>query len=188
VAAAVPADAIWIGWSLGGLVALAAALGGARMRKLVLVGATPRFVQGPGWPYGIAPEVLDEFATELEIDYRATVQRFLALQARGSDRAREELRTLREKVFARGEPTHAALAGGLEILRNTDLRHTLNHIALPVLLLHGDKDRLVPLEAVDATAVALPDARVTLVAGAGHAPFLSHPAEFQGLLKNFIGE
>lgn len=188
VAARVPAGAAWAGWSLGGLVALAAVQAGVMMSRLVLVGSTPRFVQGPDWPHAMAGEVLAGFAEELAADWRATVLRFLALQARGSERAREELRALRESVFAHGEPAVAALHGGLDVLRDTDLRGGLGQIPLPTLIVHGSRDVLVPVQAAVATADALPDARLALIEGAGHAPFLSHPEHFERELLSFLHE
>lgn len=188
VAARVPADAAWVGWSLGGLVALAAARAGVPIRKLALVGATPCFVQAADWPQAMAPEVLAAFAAELTADWRATVLRFLALQVRGSARARDELRVLRDTVFARGEPSVAALRGGLDVLRDTDLRGVLDHITLPTLIIHGTRDVLVPTRAATHTAEALPRARLALVEGAGHAPFFSHPDEFERMLMAFLHE
>ncbi|MGE0080714.1 MAG: pimeloyl-ACP methyl ester esterase BioH [Thiohalomonadaceae bacterium] len=186
VAARVPAGAVWAGWSLGGLVVLAAAHMGASVSRLVLVGATPRFVQAPDWPHAMAGEVLAGFAAELAADWRATVLRFLALQARGSERAREELRALRETVFARGEPATAALSGGLDVLRDTDLRAALGHVTLPALVIHGSRDVLVPVQAAVETTAALHRARLALIEGAGHAPFLSHPDAFERELLAFL--
>lgn len=188
VASQVPADAHWVGWSLGGMVALQAAASGVRIGKLVLIGASPRFVQGENWPHAIPVEVLENFAEELGNDYRATLMRFLALQARGSERAREELRRLRDEVFAHGEPKAAALAGGLEILRRADLRHTLEDINQPTTLIQGQRDTLVPLGAAMETVQKLPMGNLHIITGAGHAPFISHPDEFIAALTRALYE
>ncbi len=122
----VPADAAWLGWSLGGLVALELARQQpGRARALVLVATTPRFLAGPDWEHGLQPEILDTFTQGLAGDYRATVQNFLALQTRGDERAREALRLLRSQLASHGEPDPRALRTGLEILRNTDARFKL---------------------------------------------------------------
>lgn len=185
VRAATPGDAVWVGWSLGGLVATAAAAASSPA-GLVLVGATPRFVQDVDWPDAVAPEVLENFAAQLESDYRSTLLRFLALQAKGSERAREEMRVLREQVFARGEPRPSALAAGLRLLRESDLRARLKAITAPALLIHGERDTLAPLAGARRTAQALPAARLESVAGAGHAPFISHPDTFAHRLSGFV--
>ncbi|MEK6771183.1 MAG: alpha/beta fold hydrolase [Pseudomonadota bacterium] len=87
-----------------------------------------------------------------------------------------------------GEPATAALAGGLEWLRHNDLRPLLGAIRQDTLLIQGDRDRLVPTPATAAMAAMMPNARTCLVAGAGHAPFLSHPDLFLSRLETFLAE
>ncbi|MDT8386631.1 MAG: alpha/beta fold hydrolase, partial [Thiogranum sp.] len=79
-----PARAAWIGWSLGGLVALAAA-GAApeRFRALVLLASTPRFVTCAGWQTAVDAQVFDQFAGQLDASVERTLSRFMALQVRG---------------------------------------------------------------------------------------------------------
>ena len=73
--------ATWIGWSLGAFVALTAARNHPQaVSRLVLVGATPKFVQAPDWPCAMPPATLAQFARDLEGDYHATLVRFLSLQ------------------------------------------------------------------------------------------------------------
>ena len=187
VADQVAAPAMWIGWSLGGMVALSvAARHGARVHKLVLVGATPRFVQEPDWPHAMKPEVLAQFALELGADFRATLQRFLSLQVGVDAAGRALLRTLRSEMFRHGEPAATALAAGLAILRDADLRPLLPRITCPVQIIHGARDRLTPLAAAEYLATHLPHACLARVAHAGHAPFLSHPQAFRELLLDFL--
>jgi len=173
------APAIWLGWSLGGLIALNAALCHPhKVARLVLVGATPKFVQAPDWPYAMPTEVFADFARSLTQDYRATLLRFLSLQAGGNESARALLKQLRAEMFAHGEPQPEALAAGLAILEQTDLRARLAEIQMPALVVHGSHDRLAPPAAGEYLAAQLPNARLLRVEGAGHAPFLSHVALF----------
>jgi len=188
IAQAVPANAHWLGWSLGGRIALAAARDGAPIEKLILVGANPCFTQKPNWPHAMPAQELEQFATSLRDNYKTTLQRFLALQSRGSERAREELRSLREALFAHGEPAPEALAGGLAILRGADLRPALADIRQPTLVLHGERDTLAPLAAAEYTAAQLPHGRLEVIKGAGHAPFISHPETFVSAVERFLHE
>ncbi|MGH8321677.1 MAG: pimeloyl-ACP methyl ester esterase BioH [Gammaproteobacteria bacterium] len=182
-----PEHAIWLGWSLGGLVSLRAALDfPGQLRALVLVSTTPRFVTADDWPCAMPLAQLQQFIAGLEQDYRKTVQRFLALQVRGDASARDTLRQLREAVFARGEPHPSGLAQGLKLLRDNDLRMELSHIAVPALVMVGDHDRLTPPQAGAALAAAIPGAKLLQFPGAAHAPFLSHPAEFIEALTGFM--
>jgi pimeloyl-[acyl-carrier protein] methyl ester esterase len=179
VAALCPGPAIWLGWSLGGLVALnAALLQPSKVAQLVLVGATPKFVQAPDWPHAMPVETFAEFAQGLARDYRATLLRFLSLQAGNSDSARALLKTLRTEMFIHGDPQPEALAAGLAILEQTDLRANLEKIRVPALVVHGSHDRLAPPAAGAYLAAQLPHAHYHCLEGAGHAPFLSHAAQF----------
>lgn len=184
---AVPARAAWVGWSLGGLAAQYIAITvPERVARLALVGSTPCFVQRPDWPHGVAPPVLRRFAEDLRRDYRATLNRFIALEVHGSEHAAAQLRQLKAMLFRHGEPDTAALESGLAILENADLRADVSRIACPVLLLMGQRDQLAPAEAGATLQQRLPDARLHVFPRAGHAPFFSHLPEFLAELGAFL--
>ena len=184
---AVPTGAVVLGWSLGGMVALELARRQAqRVRALVLIATTPRFVASEDWEHGTRSEVLDGFARGLADDYRVTVRNFLALQTLGDEHATQALRTLRQQLASHGEPDARALAAGLDILRAVDLRDALPRVACPALVIAGEHDRLTPPTAGRELAARLPSARFQCIARAGHAPFLSHPAEVLRELLPFL--
>lgn len=179
----------WLGWSLGGLVALSAALAAPeRVPALALIATSPRFVVAPDWPHGVEHAVFVEFARELAGDWRGTLERFLALEVHGSDRARAELRELKQHLYDHGEPAAGALAAGLEILDRTDLRAQLPKLSMPALWLAGARDRLVPAAALEAAAVAMPQARCVRITGGGHAPFIGHRERVLAALVPWLAE
>ncbi|MCD9097694.1 pimeloyl-ACP methyl ester esterase BioH [Luteimonas fraxinea] len=177
----------WLGWSLGGLIALqAAALHPDRVPALVMLCASPRFVRGTDWTHGMSPEIFRDFAKGLRSDYRGTLDRFIALEAFGSDDARSELRALRAEVFARGEPAAHVLADGLGLLEKSDLRAHLPALVVPSLWMSGRRDRLVDPRAMDAAAALANGAVAHTVAHAGHAPFLTHADAVAARLLEFL--
>jgi pimeloyl-[acyl-carrier protein] methyl ester esterase len=187
IAPVLPPAAVVLGWSLGGQVALQLARQAPeRVAALVLVSSTPRFVSGDGWTQGVAPAVLAHFAKHLGGDYRQTVHDFLELQVRGSRDAAAALAALQAALFAQGEAAPAVLARSLEVLRHSDLRDALGPIAQPALVIGGQYDRVTPPGAARALAAALPHARHHEFARCGHAPFLTHEAEFAALLREFV--
>jgi pimeloyl-[acyl-carrier protein] methyl ester esterase len=186
IAAAIP-RAIWLGWSLGGLVAMRAALDlPAHVRALVPIASSPRFVIGDDWPFGIAPSVLAEFGAGLARDYRATIERFLALEAMGSDHARAELRELRTHASERGEPAVSALESGMQVLDNADLRDEIARLARPSLWIAGRRDRLVDPAAMQWSAERCNGRFVAC--DSGHAPFLAHAAALADALAAWAAE
>lgn len=175
---AAPQNAIWLGWSLGGLVASQIALSQPeRVRALVTVASSPCFSAQEAWP-GIKPDVLASFQQQLSEDFQRTVERFLALQTMGTETARQDARTLKQTVLSLPMPDVEVLNGGLEILKTVDLREPLTALAMPHLRIYGYLDGLVPRKVVPLLDALWPDSESQVIAKAAHAPFISHPVEF----------
>ena len=184
IAAQVP-RAIWAGWSFGGLVSLQAALEQPqRVRGIVEIAASPKFVASPDWAHGVAAEIFIEFGAGLLADYRQTIERFLALETLGSAHGHDELRALKAHVFERGDPALPVLEQGLDGLQSTDLRARLRTLSVPNLWIAGRRDRLVPAAAMRWASQHSPRGEYIEIAS-GHAPFLSHAAEVSTAIAGF---
>ena len=171
---AVTPPAIWLGWSMGGLIALNAARTCAdKVRALVMLCVSPCLVRKPGWPHAVSGEIFDQFASDLDQGFHATLERFLALEALASGPAREETRNLRAQIFSHGEPDAGALKQGLDLLKQTDLRAEVSMVEQPTAWLAGARDRLVPWRAMQWAADQC-DGDFRRIAQAGHAPFIGH--------------
>ena len=180
-----PDKAIWLGWSLGGLVASQIALTHPeRVQALVTVASSPCFSARDEWP-GIKPDVLAGFQQQLSDDFQRTVERFLALQTMGTETARQDARALKKTVLALPMPEVDVLNGGtvtMEILKTVDLRQPLQNVPMPFLRLYGYLDGLVPRKVVPMLDKLWPHSESYIFAKAAHAPFISHPVEFCHLL------
>lgn len=184
IAVDMPDGTTLLGWSLGGLVAMRiAAAWPEKVASLVLVGATPCFVNREDWPHGVEDAVFAQFANNLAQDYAGTIRRFLSLQAQGSDVVKTVLAELRKKLLALPQPDMAVLESGLSMLRSTDLRREMAALSVPVKLIHGAGDKLAPIGAARWLSGAIPNAKLHEVEGAGHAPFLSHAKEVAGVIQ-----
>ena len=186
LAARYPGAHAWLGWSLGGLIALTlAARHPESISRLILIGATPRFVRADDWPHGTEPAVFQAFAKQLAVDHEAALRRFLTLQAGAG--ARSEVRALMADLEGGGVPQPQALAEGLAVLQESDCRPLLRAVRAPTLLLHGIDDTIVSIEAARATAALMPDARLCAI-GRGHAPFLNALPQSAALIRDFLDE
>ncbi|HEU4708999.1 MAG TPA: pimeloyl-ACP methyl ester esterase BioH [Methylophilaceae bacterium] len=182
-----PEHADICGWSFGTHVAMRAAmLQPDKVRRMVLVAGTPRFVNQDDWQTGIDGEVYRRFADSVSQDYQNTLVRFFSLQCMGADDARSTIKQLRTSFAERPVPTMSTLHKALHILLETDMRDQVPALKKPVLLIHGDRDRLVPVQAGHWMAQHLPFGRLRVIAGAGHAPFLSHQNQFVEALVQFL--
>lgn len=176
--------AVWLGWSMGGLVALAAALDLAdRVRAVVPVCSTPRFVRAEDWPQGNDVAMVRKLAADLDADYKATVDRFIALEALGSADPKTETRKLKDEAYARGEPDPRVLMEGLRLLEATDLRPRLGELRQPSLWIAGRRDRIVHPEAMRWSADAA-HGRFEEI-NAGHAPFIGHADDLARVITSF---
>jgi pimeloyl-[acyl-carrier protein] methyl ester esterase len=187
VAQVIPGVSDVLGWSLGGLVAQRIALNQPdRIRRLVLVGSTPCFVNKAGWDAGINPANFESFAQAVNSDYKATIMQFLTLQCMKADDARSTLKQLRASFDTRPTPTQTTLQRALHILLDTDLREEIASIRKPTLLIHGDRDTLAPVQAAHWMMQQLPHGFLRVMSGSAHAPFLSHSEQFIAALNQFL--
>jgi pimeloyl-ACP methyl ester carboxylesterase len=69
---------------------------------------------------------------------------------------------------------------------NEDLTPLLPRIGQPTLMLWGERDLVTPLDDARRMLAALPNARLSVLAGAGHVPFHEQPEAFAAQLKAFL--
>lgn len=183
IAARAPPKCLVAGWSLGAQVALAwARARPEQIERLVLVSATPCFVQRHDWLAAMPALVFDEFSDSVRADPEAALRRFVSLQAQGDNDATRVARALRGALASDA----LALEGGLRILRESDMRGTLETIGTRTLVVHGERDRLAPAEAAQYLAGALPHASLARVRGAAHAPFVTDPRGVAQRMLEFL--
>ena len=185
--ATLPHNSTLVGWSLGGQLALRAAmLAPERVARLVLIATTPRLLRAADWPHGVDAALLALMRARVHEDSQAMVDEFLELQLRGCRNAVPLLHALRTTLPMHGAALAPALHSGLEVLTYTDLRPLLSQVNQPTLVVGGQYDRITHPRAAAALAHGLSNARYHEFARCAHAPFLSHADEFIVLLREFI--
>ncbi|CUS47604.1 MAG: pimeloyl-[acyl-carrier protein] methyl ester esterase BioH [Idiomarinaceae bacterium HL-53] len=171
-----------MGWSMGGLVATALVEKKPdRYAQLVWVASSPCFLRHENWK-GIEPKVLAAFQQQLAQDFRATTERFLAVQAMGSPNARKDIMALKEILQQSRAPHPEALAAGLRWLAKVDLRQTFSHLSLPTTRIYGKRDSLVPW--AQSAQITKPHDDVVLFEDSAHTPFLNEQEKFVALLRS----
>jgi pimeloyl-[acyl-carrier protein] methyl ester esterase len=192
--------AIYLGWSLGGLVATEMALTyPEKVLGLITVASSPRFIEQRSaeavdekianrlvWP-GIKPHVLDIFHQQLQIDAEKTISGFLKLQAMGSPHVRQDIKQISELVFQHDMANKSTLDKSLKLLETSDFRSKLIEINQPFLRLYGSADSLVPKSVIGQIAMlAENNSEQHTFERASHAPFISHLDDFTHVLTDWL--
>ena len=178
--------AVWIGWSLGGLVTLAAALRQPqKVHKAILVAATPCFSKQADWEFGVSAAAQQAFADGLESDFEETLNQF-CLQCFGAAWVAESLRRLGRSAVLDNVPAKHVMYTGLHLLYSNNLLADLNTCKVPMMFLGGTRDRTIRAESFEQAAAMLPAASSRLIRAAGHAPFISHQDQFLDIIHGYL--
>jgi pimeloyl-[acyl-carrier protein] methyl ester esterase len=180
-------DAVLGGWSMGALAALAAMpLLRERLAGLVLLGGTARFTETEGYPHGLPDRELWGMSARLRRDYSGTLERFVRGMFADGELSPEAVDRIVHRLLAGAPPRESALSG-LQVLAAADLRPVLETLDRPALILHGEEDRVCPPAGAAYLAAQLHRARLVMVSGVGHAPFLSRPELVLREVVTFLG-
>ncbi len=178
----------WLGWSLGATIVLdIAARYPERVSALVLLAGSPSFTQTEQWP-GMDVRLLDDFAGHLDKNCQATLLSFLSLQVNGMPDQKALLKMLKTTVFECAAPDQATLQGGLNILKQADMRSVLSGLNIPVSVILGGLDTLVPVAVGQKMQQLLHSLELNIIDRAGHVPFLSHSRETLAIISRFMEE
>lgn len=170
-----PEQALWVGWSLGGLLAMQAALlESARVQGLQLISCTPKFTSSADWLNGVDLTIFKRFCDELANDYQKALTKFLLLQAGSNKGARDLAQTAHASICQLPAPDVKTLGDGIECLAKHDLRKQLANVSVPTQVVSGRLDRVTNPQSSRFLASELRTEHVEL--HCGHAPFITHQA------------
>jgi pimeloyl-ACP methyl ester carboxylesterase len=161
--------------SAGASTALAAALKYPnRITGLVIV---------DGMYFRETPPEKDLFLSGLRKAYPATLDRFV-------ETCVPELDSDHIKRWGRQIIDRASQAAAIALYLSAgeiDLRNELSRISQSTLILHGEADGIVPVEEARRLAEILPNAKLSVLPGAGHVPTMTRPLEVAREIMNFFG-
>lgn len=183
-----PERAIWIGWSLGGQLAmLAADLFPARVIGVATLCSSPCFVAKPDWPGGMIPGLFDQFLQGLRADPFHQWQRFVRLQVHGDRYERESLRSLAGLLKSGPEFDTRTLISTLEWLAQMDQRSLWRQKNLPRLHLWGDRDPVCVWHGEHSHSL-LEHAQTSLIPEMAHWPGDAHASVVAPFLAEWLAK
>lgn len=87
-----------------------------------------------------------------------------------------------------GEPARVAAFVAVAPVCLMQYRDRLPRIAVPVLAVWGEKDRLIPQEQADMLVQSVKRGQKVVITGGSHAPYTSDPETFHKVLLTFLAE
>jgi non-heme chloroperoxidase len=185
-------DVVLVGFSMGTgeVTRYLGTYGSERVRKAALLGTVPPFLlKTDDNPEGVDKQVFDDIKSAIVTDryayFKDFLDNFYNVDKLAPDRITEQAWQASFNVAADSSPyaTFACVDTWL-----TDFRADLPKIDVPVLVIHGTEDRILPFEATAARLLELID-DITLVPveGGPHNIAWTHPDEVNGPLLEFIG-
>lgn len=182
---ALPEKSILMGWSLGGMLAVAlAARVPHKVSRVITLAANVKFVASDDYPAAMAKTVNQTFNESFSADAKKTMHLFNGLLAQGDTNERGLLKSLR-KVQS-DTNTNSNWQNALQILATLDNRLNFSRLTQPGLHLLAEKDALVPVSAASALTELNSLQTINVIAGAAHALHWSQPSKVIQSIKHFL--
>jgi pimeloyl-ACP methyl ester carboxylesterase len=184
-------DVTLAGFSMGGgeVARYLGRYGSSRVRNAMLIGAVPPFLlKTADNPDGVDGKVFDDMLAAVRSDrigfFTDFFQMFFNWQP-GSGTPSDDYVAYAKSIAWPASPLGTQQC--IVAFGTTDFRADLATITIPTLVIHGDKDQIVPLEVSGRRAAQMiPGARLEVIEGAPHGLNATHGAQLNTLMLDFL--
>jgi non-heme chloroperoxidase len=184
-------DVTLVGFSMGGgeVIRYLGKYGSSRVSKAVLISSVvPLLLKTEDHEEGVPPEIFDGIIANIHKDRPAFLTEFgkeFFSEGVLNKPVSMEIQNWMHQLAMVASPK--ATADCVRSFSETDFRTDLSTVTIPVMIIHGDDDKTVPIKATsEITSSLLPNAAYYRFEGAPHGLFITHKNELNQLLLNFI--
>lgn len=176
-------DVIFFGHSVGGMTGiLAANEEPGWFSRMVLLNASPRYVNSPDYVGGFDAETLESLFDQMGSNYYAWVSGFAPVAMQNA--SRPHLALAFAKTLSAMRPD-VALATA-RVIFYSDHRTDITRLKQPTLLIQGRQDVAVPPEVSHFLHQHIPDSSLAFIDSEGHFPHISDAAEVIRTIRPFL--
>jgi sigma-B regulation protein RsbQ len=175
--------AIFVGHSVSAIMGiLAAAEDPGRFERLVLVGPSPRYINGDDYVGGFTRGDIDGLLESLDSNYLGWSAAMAPVIMGNGDRP--ELGEELTNSFCRTDPEIQRRFARVTFL--SDNRADLRRVDVPALVLQCSEDVIAPRSVGEYVAREMPNATLIVMRATGHCPNLSAPEETIAAIEAFL--
>ena len=184
-------DVTLVGFSMGGgeVVRYLGKYGSSRVSKAVLISSVvPLLSKTEDHEEGVPTEVFDGMIAGLQNDRPAFLagfgKQFFSVNEQNNS-VSQEIQNWMHQLAIVASPR--ATTECVRSFSETNFRIDLSVITIPIMIIHGDDDKIVPINTTsEVTSSLLPNSEYHIIEGASHGVFFTHKDEVNKLLLNFL--
>jgi sigma-B regulation protein RsbQ len=175
--------ASYVGHSMGGMIGLlAGAVQPTLFRKMVFVGASPRYLNDVGYVGGFEQADIDALYASMSANYHAWASGFAGLAMANPERP--ELAQEFAATLTTVRPDIAVAVA--RTIFQSDHRQDLPRLKVPTLIVQSTEDIAVPMAVGEYLARHIPSATLKVVDAKGHFPHLSAPQAVTEAIRDYL--
>jgi 3-oxoadipate enol-lactonase len=170
------------GISMGGMIAQELVLKHPNKVQGLVLGCTNC---GPAHSVSIPAQTLTKFGQIMQLPVEERIQRFWGITPEFIEERADFLTRIMELGMATPTPMET-FGMQFNAVQSFDTYGRLPDVRSPTLILHGDRDVLVPVENVEVLHERITGSRLRIVQGTGHCFFWEEPEEVVGEVVGFL--
>jgi sigma-B regulation protein RsbQ len=173
----------YVGHSVGAMIGvLAVTARPAGFARLVVLGASPRYIDEEGYTGGFSAGDIDDLLEALDRNFEEWSKSMVPVVMGAPDRPdlQEEL----QASFLHSETEIAQHFGRVTFL--SDHRADVARVSVPTLILQAAGDAIVPPAVAEYLHRAIPGSRLVWLEATGHYPLLTGPPEVARQIRGFL--
>ncbi|MCX5681936.1 MAG: alpha/beta hydrolase [Candidatus Omnitrophica bacterium] len=176
-----------VGSSMGGMIGLKFyGMFPQRVKRLVMAGSVPKFLQSPGMPVGLKPQEMQKLRAQVVMKYPGILDIFFRSLFTLEERETEKFKWIHQFRKEENFPSQEALIYYLDLLEKEDLVAILKNIKIPVQFISGRHDYICSADSMEFLKVMLSYAQFNFIEKSGHFPFLIRSVEFNQEVEKFL--